>query len=82
MECTNFSQGLPIFSVSIALEHFGSAVVGVVYAPYIDEMFYAIKDGGSYLNGKKYVVRLKRRFLNALSLPVCLMTRMKIRITI
>ena len=58
---TNFSQGLPIFSVSIALEHFGSAVVGVVYAPYIDEMFYAIQDGGSYLNGKKICCSSKKK---------------------
>ena len=49
---TNFSQGLPTFSVSIALEHNEKAVVGVVYAPYLGEMFHAIKDGGAFLNGR------------------------------
>lgn len=49
---TNFSQGLPMFSVSIALEHNGEAVVGVVYAPYLGELFHAMKDGGAFLNGK------------------------------
>lgn len=30
---TNYSQGLPVFCVSIALQHRGETVVGVVYAP-------------------------------------------------
>lgn len=49
---TNFSAGLPIFSVSIALEHNAEAVVGVVYAPYLGELFHAVKGGGAFLNGK------------------------------
>lgn len=48
---TNYSQGLPVFSVSIALEYKGEPVVGVVYAPYLDEMFTAIKGKGAFLNG-------------------------------
>lgn len=47
---TNFSQGLPLFSVSIALEHDGEPVVGVVYAPYLNEMFSAVKGAGATLN--------------------------------
>lgn len=49
---TNFSQGLPIFSVSIALEHNEEAVVGVVYAPYLNELFHAVKGAGAFLNGR------------------------------
>ena len=49
---TNFSNGLPLFSVSIAVEYRGEVIVGVVYAPYIDEMFHAVKGGGAWLNGK------------------------------
>lgn len=49
---TNYSNGLPVFSVSIALEHFGETVIGVVYAPYLNEMFHAVKGKGSFLNGK------------------------------
>ena len=37
---TNYSQGLPIFSVSIALQHKGETVAGVVYAPYLGELFW------------------------------------------
>lgn len=50
---TNYSQGLPVFSVSIALEYEGEAVAGVVYAPYLKEMFTAVKGEGAYLNGQK-----------------------------
>ncbi len=50
---TNFSQGLPVFCCSIALEHFGEAVVGVVYAPYMRELFHAVKGSGAFLNGKR-----------------------------
>ncbi len=52
---TNFSQGLPNFCVSIALEHKGEAVVGVVYAPYLGELFHAIKGKGAFFNGKKII---------------------------
>lgn len=49
---TNYSSGLPVFCVSIALEHNGEAIVGTVYAPYLKECFYAVKDKGSWLNGE------------------------------
>jgi len=48
---TNFDHGLPVFSVSVAVQHNGKTVVGVVYAPYLGEMFYAMKGNGAYLNG-------------------------------
>ncbi len=50
---TNFIHGLPIFSVSIALEQNKELVLGVVYEINLNECFYAWKDGGAYLNGKK-----------------------------
>lgn len=50
---TNYAAGLPPFCVSIALEHNGEAVVGVVYAPYLQECFYAVKNQGAWLNGEQ-----------------------------
>lgn len=47
----NYAQGLPIFCTSIGLRYKGETVLGVVYAPYIDEMYYAVKGGGAYYNG-------------------------------
>lgn len=49
---TNFSMGLPPFCVSIALEHDKETVLGVVYAPYLNECFYAVKGYGAWLNGR------------------------------
>lgn len=50
---TNYAMGLPVFSVSIALEHEGTSVLGVVYAPYLEECFYAVRGEGAWLNGKR-----------------------------
>lgn len=49
---TNFRSGLPNFSVSIGVKYRGETVVGVVYAPYLRELFCAEKGGGATLNGK------------------------------
>lgn len=49
----NFSQGLPVFTVSIGLQYKGEAIIGVVYAPYFDEMYTAVKGQGAFLNGKR-----------------------------
>ncbi|MCM1348096.1 MAG: inositol monophosphatase [Firmicutes bacterium] len=48
---TNFRSGLPNFSVSIGIQYRGETIVGVVYAPYLNEMFCSIKGEGSTLNG-------------------------------
>lgn len=53
---TNFAHGFPYFSISIALEIDCQPAVGVVYDPMHDELFYAIKGGGAYLNKKKIKV--------------------------
>lgn len=46
---TNYSQGLPLFTVSIALQYRGETIVGVVYAPYLRELFTAAKGGGAFM---------------------------------
>jgi myo-inositol-1(or 4)-monophosphatase len=46
---TNYSRRLPLFSVSIGLEVPGEGcVLGVVLAPYLDELFYARRGGGAW----------------------------------
>jgi myo-inositol-1(or 4)-monophosphatase len=47
---TNFLHGMPHWAVSIALEHKGEIVAGVVFDPAKDEMFYAEKGAGAWLN--------------------------------
>jgi myo-inositol-1(or 4)-monophosphatase len=48
----NFAHGVPIFSVSIAVEFHGELVVGVIYGPMLNELFTARRGEGAYLNGK------------------------------
>ncbi len=47
---TNFLHGLPHWAVSIALEHKGQIVAAVIFDPAKDEMFYAEKGSGAWLN--------------------------------
>lgn len=49
----NYFIGFPYFSISIALQHKGELVLGVVYNPVAGQMFWAEKGGGAYLNGKR-----------------------------
>jgi myo-inositol-1(or 4)-monophosphatase len=48
----NYFIGFPYFSVSIALQHAGDLVLGVVYNPVANQLFWAQKGKGAYLNGK------------------------------
>ena len=50
---TNFLHGLPHWAISIALEHKGKIVAGVVFDPAKDEMFYAEKGAGAWLNDSR-----------------------------
>jgi len=47
-----FCDGPASICVSIALEHNKEAILGIVYAPYLGECFYAIKGKGAWLNGR------------------------------
>jgi len=49
---TNFIHGLPVYSVSIALQQDDELVLGVVYEVNMDECFYAWKGSPAYLNGE------------------------------
>lgn len=50
---TNFLHGVPHFAVSIGLEREGVLVAGVVYNVARDELFWAEKGQGAYLNDKR-----------------------------
>ena len=49
----NYSYNMHGWSVSIAIRDSQGVVVGVVYAPTINSMYTAVRDGGSFLNGKR-----------------------------
>lgn len=50
---TNYSIGHPIFAVSIARWDDQGPVFGVVYVPMLDELFYAERGCGAYLNHER-----------------------------
>ena len=53
---TNFAHGFPVFNVTLALEHAGEIVAGVVFDPTRQELFTAEKGGGAYLNNRRIQV--------------------------
>lgn len=50
---TNFTQGYKHSSVSVGLLYNGQPVSGVIYNPFLDEMFTAEKGKGACCNGKR-----------------------------
>ena len=49
---TNYAHGLPIFALSVALEHAGVVELGVAYDPTRDECFVAERGRGATLGGE------------------------------
>ncbi len=49
---TNYSRNIPLFCVSIGVAQAGDPLVGVIYDPVRDELFWATKGGGAFLNGQ------------------------------
>ena len=58
---TNFLHGIPHFSISIALERDGEIVAGVIYEPVRDEMYWAEKGLGAYVNDRRLRVSARRQ---------------------
>ncbi|MBY0510103.1 MAG: inositol monophosphatase [Rhodospirillaceae bacterium] len=50
---TNFLHGIPHFAISIGLEMDGEIIAGLVYNPIVEEMYYAEKGKGAFLNDKR-----------------------------
>ncbi len=50
---TNFAHGLPMACVSIAYEEKGALKLGGVWNPFYNEWFWAEKNKGAWLNGKR-----------------------------
>lgn len=53
----NYSQGLPLFAISIAFRSKGNIRVGVVYDPCRDELFQATLDGSARMNDQPIIVQ-------------------------
>jgi len=57
---TNFTINNPQFSVSIALLKNNEVVLGVIYNPILDDLYWATKNNGAYRNSHKLKVSAKK----------------------
>lgn len=65
----NFANGIPICCVSIGVEENGEMLMGAVYNPFMNELFFAEKGKGATLNDKPIKVSDKDHLLSS-----CLVT--------
>tara|TARA_Y100000389_G_scaffold176887_1_gene188724 strand:- start:105 stop:845 length:741 start_codon:yes stop_codon:yes gene_type:complete len=62
----NFLHGVPHFAISIALKCNNEIVSGLIYDPIKNEMFYAEKDKGAFLNNQRIRVSKKNKINDCL----------------
>jgi myo-inositol-1(or 4)-monophosphatase len=62
---TNFLHGIPLFSISIALERQGRLSAGVIYNPVADELFTAERGAGAFLNDRRLRVAARLNLADA-----------------
>lgn len=62
---TNFLHGIPIFSISIALERQGQLVAAVIYNPAMDELYTAERGGGAFMNDRRLRVAARTKLSDA-----------------
>jgi len=63
---TNFLHGVPHWAISIAAETDGMIVAGVIHDPINDELFWAERGQGAYVNSKRLRVSGRRHLDQAL----------------
>lgn len=66
---TNFIHGIPLFAISIALERDGELVAGLIYNPVSEELFFAEKGTGAFLNDRR--IRVAARQDMSLAVLTC-----------
>ena len=62
----NYIHGLPNFSISIALEKDGELVIGLIYEPLKESIYYTIKGQGAFKNNKRIYVSNSQTLNNSL----------------
>ncbi len=63
---TNFLHGIPHFAISIGLEMDGEMIAGLIFNPIADEMYYAEKGKGAFLNDKRIRVSARASMIDSL----------------
>jgi myo-inositol-1(or 4)-monophosphatase len=63
---TNFLHGFPVYAVSIALAYRGQVQQAVVYDPARNDLFYASRGRGAFMNDRRLRVSKRTRIADAL----------------
>lgn len=63
---TNFLHGLPHWAITVAVEERGEVIAGVTYDPLREELFWAERGKGAFLNDQRLRVSARRSLTNAL----------------
>ncbi|MGL4825860.1 MAG: inositol monophosphatase family protein [Alphaproteobacteria bacterium] len=62
---TNFLHGIPHFAVSIALRKQDEIIAGVIYDPLQDELYWAEKGSGAFMNDRRLRVSSRKTLADA-----------------
>jgi myo-inositol-1(or 4)-monophosphatase len=62
---TNFLHSIPHFAISVALERGKDVVAGMIYNPVLDEMYWADRGHGAFLNDRRLRVSARRDLSSA-----------------
>tara|TARA_B100000989_G_scaffold268275_1_gene222881 strand:+ start:1559 stop:2305 length:747 start_codon:yes stop_codon:yes gene_type:complete len=63
---TNFLHGVPHFAISVALQKEGEITSGLIFDPIKNEIFYAEKNSGAFINNNRIRVSKKSKLENCL----------------
>ncbi|MFL2883496.1 MAG: inositol monophosphatase family protein [Pelagibacteraceae bacterium] len=62
----NFLNGIPQFAISIGYEEKGEIISGIIFDPIKDEMFFAEKGNGAFLNNSRMRVSNKKKLKDSI----------------
>ena len=71
----NFLHGIPHFSISIGLKSNDEIIAGVIFDPIKNELFYAEKNNGSFINNHRIRVSKKSNIDEEISAEVQMMKK-------
>ena len=62
----NYIHGIPLFAISIGLEVKDEIYLGIINNPITNEIYYALKNQGAFMNGRKISVSERSEIKNSL----------------
>ncbi len=66
----NYTHGIPLYAISIAIFYKEKCVAGIIYNSKDDEMYYASLNQGAYMNGRRINVSNEMKLKNSLIIAI------------